>query len=61
MSEVKNVARLSYTSQLRSYVTYSQGNGLQFDLYVRSSTRLSAPLLGLQSQGVIRITNIPGM
>ncbi len=61
LSEVKNVARLSYTSQLRSYVTYSQGNGLQFDLYVRSSTRLSAPLLGLQSQGVIRITNIPGM
>ena len=61
LSEVKNVARLSYTSQLRSYVTYSQRNGLQFDLYVRSSTRLSAPLLGLQSQGVIRITNIPGM
>lgn len=35
LSEVKNVARLSLTRQLRSYVTYSQRNGLQFDIYVR--------------------------
>lgn len=61
ISEVKNVARLSYTSQLKSYVSYSQQNGLQFDLYVRSTTRLSSSLLGLRTQGVIRITNIPGM
>jgi RHS repeat-associated protein len=59
LSEVKNVARLSYTAQLRAYVAYSQAKGLEFDLFVRASTRLSAPLVDLETQGVIQIKHIP--
>jgi hypothetical protein len=43
IGEVKNVQSLSYTSQLRDYVSYAQANQLQFDLYVRGSTQLSGP------------------
>lgn len=47
LSEVKNVASLSYTRQLQDFVDYARANGLRVDLYVRggaSPTRLSGPL-----------------
>jgi hypothetical protein len=47
VSEVKNVSSLSYSSQLRDYVSYAQQTRRQVDLYVRggsSRTRLSGPL-----------------
>ena len=44
IGEVKNVASLSYTRQLKDFVAYSQQSGYAFNLWVRSSTRLSGPL-----------------
>lgn len=44
VSEVKNVARLSYTRQLRDYTDYASVEGLRVDLYVRAGTRISGPL-----------------
>ena len=55
IGEVKNVQSLSYTSQLRDYVSYAQSNGLQFDLYVRGSTRLSGPLQRAIDDGLINL------
>ncbi|MCL2503664.1 MAG: putative toxin, partial [Coriobacteriia bacterium] len=39
--EIKNVASLSYTQQLRDSVSYATANGTGVDLYVRESTALS--------------------
>lgn len=44
LSEVKNVASLSYSSQLRDFAQYAQQTGRSFDLCVRRTTRLSGPL-----------------
>lgn len=55
IGEVKNVQSLSYTSQLRDYASYAQANQLQFDLYVRGSTRLSGPLQQAVSAGDINL------
>lgn len=57
VSEVKNVGSLSYSSQLRDYVSYAQQTGRQVDLYVRGGsapTRLSGPL-----QDAIRDPSVP--
>lgn len=40
LTEVKNVGSLSYTTQLLDFTTYSQANGLNFELWVRPSTQL---------------------
>src|SRR5690606_30579970 len=45
LSEVKNVKSLSYSRQLRDYAEYARSQGLQFHLYVRKDTYLSAPLV----------------
>jgi Restriction endonuclease fold toxin 7 len=58
--EVKNVSRLSYTNQLRDFSAYASGNGLQFNLYVRSGTQLSRPLqLAVDSGTINLIRNLP--
>lgn len=44
LSEVKNVASLSYSRQLRNFADYAQQTGRQFDLYVRPGTTLTGPL-----------------
>jgi RHS repeat-associated protein len=44
LSEVKNVSSLSYSQQLRDFAQYAQQSGRSFDLYVRTTTRLSGPL-----------------
>lgn len=44
VSEVKNVASLSYTRQLRDYTDYALREELSLDIYVRSGTKISGPL-----------------
>jgi RHS repeat-associated protein len=61
LGEVKNVASLSYTRQLRDFMMYSHQNGLTFSLYVRGSTSLSGPLQQLVDSGAINlIRSLPG-
>jgi hypothetical protein len=45
LSEVKNVAKLSYTRQVQDYWDHAQATGRRMDLYVRGDTKLSAPLV----------------
>jgi RHS repeat-associated protein len=60
LTEVKNVGSLSYTQQLRDFTTYSQTNGLYFQLYVRPSTQLTGPLQQAIANGQINLKFIPG-
>jgi hypothetical protein len=59
ISEVKNVASLSYTKQIKDYVLYAQKNGLQFELWVRANTKLSASLKAAINQGLIILRYLP--
>jgi RHS repeat-associated protein len=60
LSEIKNVKSLSYTKQLRDFADIAQQQGLQYDLYVRPSTKLSGPLLQAVQNGTINLKFIPG-
>jgi hypothetical protein len=60
IGEVKNVASLSYTSQLRDFAAYAEENDYQYDLYVRTSTQLSGPLQDAIEQGTINLRFLPG-
>ena len=55
LSEVKNVKSLSFARQLRDYEEFAAQTGRRFDLYVRSSTRLSGPLRAARDAGLINI------
>ncbi len=44
LSEVKNVAYQSYTSQIKDSLLYAQQQGLRFELIVRQNTQFSKPL-----------------
>jgi hypothetical protein len=57
IGEVKNVAYQALTSQLRDYIQIALDRNLTFDLYVRAgeATRLSAPLLEAEAQGLVNI------
>jgi len=44
LKEVKNVAKLSFTRQLRDYVKLSKHLGVPFELWVREGAHLSKPL-----------------
>jgi hypothetical protein len=60
LGEVKNVANLSHTNQLRDFAAYAQQEGLMFNLDVRGSTTLSGPLQDAVSAGQINlIRNLP--
>lgn len=62
VSEVKNVAYQAYTQQLKDSLTYAQGEGLRFDLYVRGGsnpTMLSGPLQNAVVGGEINLRFIP--
>lgn len=59
MSEVKNVASLSYTQQLRDYSQFATQTGLRFDLDVPGNqTHLSGPLIDAISAGTINLRYI---
>lgn len=61
ISEVKNIAKLSYSNQLKDFVQFAQKEGLQFDLYVRAAThslgetKLSGPLNDAIKSGLINL------
>jgi hypothetical protein len=61
IGEVKNVAKLSYTSQLRHFASYAQKNGLRFDLYIRpgGGTQLSGPLWEAVYAGDVTLRYLP--
>lgn len=59
MTEIKNVGSLSYTQQLRDFVNYASQHGLRFDLWVRSNSQLSGPLVQEVANGVINLRTIP--
>lgn len=59
VSEVKNVARQSYTQQLKDSLSYAQSTGRRFDLYVRQDTYLTGPLRNAIADGSINIRFIP--
>ncbi|MCU0660174.1 MAG: putative toxin [Candidatus Pacebacteria bacterium] len=44
LMEVKNVARLNYTNQMKDFVSYAKDANYSLDLHVRPDTRLSGPL-----------------
>jgi len=55
LTEVKNVARLSYTNQLRDFYWYANSTGRSFNLIVRANTTLSARLQAMVDAGVINL------
>ncbi|HEX8081624.1 MAG TPA: SpvB/TcaC N-terminal domain-containing protein [Jatrophihabitans sp.] len=59
VSEVKNVARQSYTQQLKDGIAYARAHGLRYDLYVRKDTKLSGPLADAIRDPANRIKLIP--
>lgn len=59
LSEVKNVGYQGYTSQLRDYATIASSLNLEFHLYTRPNTTLSAPLKKLIDEDVITHRHIP--
>jgi RHS repeat-associated protein len=59
LTEVKNVKTLSYSSQLRDFVNYSQQNTLSFILYTRSTTIITGPLQQAINNGLIIHKIIP--
>jgi Restriction endonuclease fold toxin 7 len=61
LTEVKNVAQLSYTRQLRDYAAFATQTGRSFDLYVRSNTALSGTLQTAIDAGMIIRKVIPGL
>ncbi len=44
LTEVKNVARLSLTNQLRDFAAFAKATGRAFDLVIRNTTELTRPL-----------------
>lgn len=59
LTEVKNVSSLSFTQQLRDFAAHASANGLEFDLWVRPTTRLSGTLLQETANGAINLRYIP--
>jgi restriction endonuclease fold toxin 7 of polymorphic toxin system len=55
---LKNVGKLSYTNQLRDFVSYAKENGYQFQLWVRETTQLSAPLKAEVENGTILLQTL---
>ncbi len=53
--ESKNVTKLSYTQQIRDYVTKAQEMGTQLKIYVRQDTTFSAPLMEAIKNNLITI------
>ncbi len=55
ISEIKNVAYQPLTRQLQDYIQIAGSSGAKLDLWVRSTTRLSGPVLDASRAGTIRI------
>ena len=59
IGDVKNVGKLSNTNQLRDFASYAQANGYKFQLTVRPTTQLSAPLRAEVEEGNIFLRYLP--
>jgi len=55
IKEVKNVARQGWTKQLKDYAALARQDGKAFELWVRESTRLTAPLQAAVDRGEVVI------
>jgi hypothetical protein len=60
LKEVKNVAKLGYTKQIKDYLAIAQSRNVPFELWVRPSTQLSTPLSRAIARGDITRKFIPG-
>jgi Restriction endonuclease fold toxin 7 len=61
LTEVKNVASLSYTSQLRDFYWYANYTGRSFNLVVRASMVLSSRLQAMVDAGAVNLNRmLPG-
>jgi hypothetical protein len=58
LREVKNVAEQAKTSQMRDYLEIAEKTGRQFQLDVRTSTKISGPLQALIDAGKIILRRI---
>ncbi|MFF7158384.1 putative toxin [Streptomyces sp. NPDC008139] len=60
IGEVKNVKYQHLSKQIKDDLSYASANGYQFNLYIRSTTRISRPLQDLVNSGDINlIRNLP--
>lgn len=59
LREVKNVAELSYTRQLRDYAAWAERRGFTFRLVTRQNTKLSGPLQEAIDAGKIVWEQLP--
>lgn len=55
LSEVKNVKSQSLTQQIRDYIDFANQKSSRVDLYVRSSTYLTKPLMDARDAGAVHI------
>jgi hypothetical protein len=58
ISEVKNVAQLSLTNQIKDYSAFAQQEVYTFELWVRETTKLSQPLQKLIDNGQIILRHL---
>lgn len=60
LREIKNVKIQSYTRQLRDFCDFAKAEGYTYELWVRSTTKLTRPLRDAISSGDIILKIIPG-
>jgi hypothetical protein len=58
LSEVKNVASLSFTKQIQDSLYYALTRNLEFELFVRESTKLAKPLRDVIDAGFITLKTL---
>lgn len=59
LSEIRNVKKQGLTAQIQDYLTYSQQNDLDFDLYLPPSATPTGPLQDAFDKGLINRIDIP--
>jgi len=59
LTEVNNVAKLDFTTQLQDYLHYSLMTGRKFVLKVRPTTKISKPLQDAIDAGFIKLEYLP--
>jgi RHS repeat-associated protein len=59
LTEVKNVASLSLTNQIRDFAAFAAETGRVFELVIREGTRLSKPLLDFIVEKNIHVRFLP--
>jgi hypothetical protein len=60
LTEVKNVAKLDLTPQLRDFLAYCRATGYRFELWIRPSTEMTERLLDALARDGFKPKYIPG-